>query len=184
MVTLTSTSNSDMVIGAYEPGNGTRYTALAMPWKDEKQLMLGSIGVVSDGWLVVYCNNGRSYLLQKEGWLTNEYLAEKFVIYREDIPYAAELIRTLTGRPGAPEKNKTAPAPADTASYQLFQEELRAGLRILTDRESQVLQLRFGLEDGRSRTLDEVGRTIGVTRERIRQIEAKSLRKVRQHSEA
>ena len=103
MVTLTSTSNSDMVIGAYEPGNGTRYTAIAMPWKDENQMILGGIGVVSDGWLVTYCNTGRAYLLQKEGWLTNEYLAEKFVIYREDIPYAAELIRTLTGRPGAPE---------------------------------------------------------------------------------
>jgi RNA polymerase sigma factor (sigma-70 family) len=184
MVTLTSTSNSDMVIGEYEPGNGTRYTAIGILWTDENQMMLGGIGVVSDGWLVTYCNTGRTYLLQREGWLTDGYIAKKFGIGQGDIPYAAELIRTLTGRPGAPEKNKTAPAPADTASYQLFQEELRAGLRILTDRESQVLQLRFGLEDGRSRTLDEVGRTIGVTRERIRQIEAKSLRKVRQHSEA
>jgi hypothetical protein len=97
------TENNGMLVGEYEPGNGTRYTALAIPWTDQDQLMLGGIGVVSDGWLVTYCNTGRAYLLQKKGWLTNEYLAEKFVIYREDIPYAAELIRTLTGRPGAPE---------------------------------------------------------------------------------
>jgi hypothetical protein len=104
MVTLTSTSNSDMVIGEYEPGNGTRYTALAIPWTDQDRSMLGSIGVVSDGWLVVYCNNGRAYLLQGgKSFLTDGYIAEKFVIGREDIPYAAELIRTLTGRPGTPE---------------------------------------------------------------------------------
>jgi hypothetical protein len=103
MVTLTSTSHSDMVIGEYEPGNGTRYTALAIPWTDEKQLMLGGIGVVSDGWLVTYCNTGRAYLLQREGFLTDEYVAEKFVIGQGDLPYAAELIRTLTGRPGTPE---------------------------------------------------------------------------------
>jgi hypothetical protein len=103
MVTLTSTSNSDMVVGAYEPGNGTRYTAIGILWTDENQMMLGGIGVVSDGWLVIYCNSGKCYLLQKEGWLTNEYIAEKFGIGQGDIPYAAELIRTLTGRPGTPE---------------------------------------------------------------------------------
>jgi hypothetical protein len=102
MVTLTSTSNRDMVIGEYEPGNGTRYTALAIPWTDQDQLMLGGIGVVADGWLVTYCNNGRAYLLQGgKSFLTDGYIAKKFGIGQGDIPYAAELIRTLTGRPGS-----------------------------------------------------------------------------------
>jgi RNA polymerase primary sigma factor len=61
----------------------------------------------------------------------------------------------------------------------LLKEEIQQVLETLTDREARVLQLRFGLEDGRSRTLEEVGREFGVTRERIRQIEAKALRKLR-----
>jgi RNA polymerase primary sigma factor len=76
-------------------------------------------------------------------------------------------------------EDRGAPAPADAASYQLLKEQLEDVLDTLTDRESRVLQLRFGLEDGRSRTLEEVGREFGVTRERIRQIEAKALRKLR-----
>ena len=76
-------------------------------------------------------------------------------------------------------EDRGAPAPADAASYQLLKEQLQEVLGTLTDRESRVLQLRFGLEDGRSRTLEEVGREFGVTRERIRQIEAKALRKLR-----
>ncbi|PKB65507.1 MAG: RNA polymerase subunit sigma-70, partial [SAR202 cluster bacterium Io17-Chloro-G3] len=70
-------------------------------------------------------------------------------------------------------------APADAASYQLLKEQVNTVLDTLNDREKRVLQLRFGLEDGRSRTLEEVGREFGVTRERIRQIEAKALRKLR-----
>ena len=70
-------------------------------------------------------------------------------------------------------------APADAASYQLLKEQVDSVLDTLNDREKRVLQLRFGLEDGRSRTLEEVGREFGVTRERIRQIEAKALRKLR-----
>ena len=76
-------------------------------------------------------------------------------------------------------EDRNAPAPADAASFQLLKEQVDEVLRTLTDRESRVLQLRFGLEDGRSRTLEEVGREFGVTRERIRQIEAKALRKLR-----
>ena len=76
-------------------------------------------------------------------------------------------------------EDRGAPAPADAASYQLLKEQLEDVLHTLTDRESRVLQLRFGLDDGRSRTLEEVGREFGVTRERIRQIEAKALRKLR-----
>ena len=70
-------------------------------------------------------------------------------------------------------------APADAASYQLLKEQVGSVLGTLNDREKRVLQLRFGLEDGRSRTLEEVGKEFGVTRERIRQIEAKALRKLR-----
>ena len=76
-------------------------------------------------------------------------------------------------------EDRSAPAPSDAASFQLLKEQIQDVLDTLTDRESRVLQLRFGLEDGRSRTLEEVGREFGVTRERIRQIEAKALRKLR-----
>ena len=75
-----------------------------------------------------------------------------------------------------------APAPADAASHTLLKEQLDDVLNTLTARESKVLKLRFGLEDGRSRTLEEVGREFKVTRERIRQIEAKALRKLRHPS--
>src|SRR5947208_10398168 len=72
--------------------------------------------------------------------------------------------------------------PADAASHQLLKEQVEDVLASLTQRERRVLQLRFGLEDGRSRTLEEVGREFNVTRERIRQIEAKALRKLRHPS--
>ena len=73
-------------------------------------------------------------------------------------------------------------APADAANHQLLKEQVEGVLDSLTPRERRVLQLRFGLEDGRSRTLEEVGRDFNVTRERIRQIEAKALRKLRHPS--
>ena len=76
-------------------------------------------------------------------------------------------------------EDRTAPAPSEAASYQLLKEQVDDDLETLNEREARVLQLRFGLEDGRSRTLEEVGRDFGVTRERIRQIEAKALRKLR-----
>ncbi|MBQ8121247.1 MAG: RNA polymerase sigma factor RpoD [Ruminococcus sp.] len=72
-----------------------------------------------------------------------------------------------------------APAPAEAASLVLLKEQINQVLSTLTEREEQVLRLRFGLEDGRSRTLEEVGKKFNVTRERIRQIEAKALRKLR-----
>nr|WP_319487932.1 RNA polymerase sigma factor RpoD [uncultured Caproiciproducens sp.] len=75
-----------------------------------------------------------------------------------------------------------APAPADAASHTLLKEQLADVLDTLTPREEKVLRLRFGLEDGRSRTLEEVGKEFNVTRERIRQIEAKALRKLRHPS--
>ena len=76
-------------------------------------------------------------------------------------------------------EDEAAPAPAEAASFMLLREQLEEVLETLTDREKNVLRLRFGLEDGRSRTLEEVGQSFGVTRERIRQIEAKALRKLR-----
>lgn len=75
-----------------------------------------------------------------------------------------------------------APAPADAASHTLLKEQLGEVLSTLTSREEKVLRLRFGLEDGRPRTLEEVGKEFDVTRERIRQIEAKALRKLRHPS--
>ena len=75
-----------------------------------------------------------------------------------------------------------APAPADAASHTMLREQLSDVLATLTPREEKVLRLRFGLEDGRSRTLEEVGKEFNVTRERIRQIEAKALRKLRHPS--
>ena len=79
-------------------------------------------------------------------------------------------------------EDQDAPAPADAASFTLLREQLEEVLETLTVREKRVLELRFGLEDGRSRTLEEVGQHFGVTRERIRQIEAKALRKLRHPS--
>jgi RNA polymerase primary sigma factor len=78
--------------------------------------------------------------------------------------------------------DEDAPAPADAAAFALLREQLDEVLSTLTTREQKVLRLRFGLEDGRSRTLEEVGQEFGVTRERIRQIEAKALRKLRHPS--
>ena len=75
-----------------------------------------------------------------------------------------------------------ATSPAEHAAYELLKEQLEDVLDTLTDREENVLRLRFGLDDGRTRTLEEVGKVFGVTRERIRQIEAKALRKLRHPS--
>ena len=74
------------------------------------------------------------------------------------------------------------PVPADAAAFTLLKEQLREVLSTLTEREQKVLRLRFGLDDGRARTLEEVGKEFNVTRERIRQIEAKALRKLRHPS--
>ncbi|WP_213809386.1 RNA polymerase sigma factor RpoD [Fructobacillus broussonetiae] len=79
-------------------------------------------------------------------------------------------------------EDNEAVSPADSAAYEMLRGQLESVLDTLTDREENVLRLRFGLEDGRTRTLEEVGRVFGVTRERIRQIEAKALRKLRHPS--
>ena len=74
------------------------------------------------------------------------------------------------------------PVPAEAAAATLLKEQLDEVLNTLTDREQKVLRLRFGMNDGRARTLEEVGKEFDVTRERIRQIEAKALRKLRHPS--
>lgn len=79
-------------------------------------------------------------------------------------------------------EDNDATSPAENAAYELLKEQLEDVLDTLTDREENVLRLRFGLDDGRQRTLEDVGKVFGVTRERIRQIEAKALRKLRHPS--
>ncbi|MCK4580797.1 MAG: sigma-70 family RNA polymerase sigma factor, partial [Dehalococcoidia bacterium] len=79
-------------------------------------------------------------------------------------------------------EDHTTPAPTETASHQLLKEQIDRVLDELSAREKRVLQLRFGLKDGHARTLEEVGKEFNVTRERIRQIEAKALRKLRHPS--
>ena len=74
------------------------------------------------------------------------------------------------------------PAPQDAASYAMLREQIKEVLHTLTPREEHVLKLRYGLNDGRTHTLEEVGKEFNITRERIRQIEAKALRKLRHPS--
>ena len=108
-------------------------------------------------------------------WLCARLLGKKQVQKKE-----AALRRTLGGEL-ALEKLLLSP-PAEAASHTLLKEQLDEVLTSLTEREAKVLRLRFGLEDGRPRTLEEVGKEFDVTRERIRQIEAKALRKLRHPS--
>ena len=79
-------------------------------------------------------------------------------------------------------QDEDSPAPQDAAAYTLLKEQLAEVMQTLTPREAKVLRLRFGLDDGKARTLEEVGKEFDVTRERIRQIEAKALRKLRHPS--
>ena len=79
-------------------------------------------------------------------------------------------------------EDETATAPSDTVAFTMLKEQLISVLDTLTPREEKVLRLRYGIDDGRPRTLEEVGKEFNVTRERIRQIEAKALRKLRHPS--
>ena len=135
-----------------------------------------------------------SQLLHENGHEpTNEQIAEKLEMpvekVREIMRVAQEPVSLET--PIGEEEDshlgdfipdEDAPAPSDVASHTMLKEQLAEVLSTLTPREERVLRLRFGLEDGRSRTLEEVGKEFNVTRERIRQIEAKALRKLRHPS--
>jgi len=112
------------------------------------------------------------YLLQELGREpTIEEIAERMELPLEKIKHLGDFI-----------EDEDSPAPPKIASHTLLKEQLDGVLKTLTQREKRVLELRFGITDGHPHTLEEVGREFGVTRERIRQIEAKALRKLRHPS--
>ncbi len=110
------TPNGEMKIGEYEPGNGTRYTLIAMPWDSGPTGVMGELGYVSTGWLVVCGNTGRSHLLQADGFLADRYVEQHFGGHGEDVGYTAELICALTGRPGQP-REAVDDMPTDREAY-------------------------------------------------------------------
>ncbi len=114
--------------------------------------------------------------------LTEERVREIMKIAQEPVSLETPIGEEEDSHLGDFIEDEDAPAPATAASFMLLKEQLDDVLDTLTDREKRVLELRFGITDGRPRTLEEVGREFGVTRERIRQIEAKALRKLRHPS--
>ena len=120
--------------------------------------------------------------LAKELNMTYEKVREIMKIAQEPVSLETPIGEEEDSHLGDFIPDEDAPAPAEAASYMLLREQLTDVLDTLTSREARVLKLRFGLEDGRSRTLEEVGKEFNVTRERIRQIEAKALRKLRHPS--
>jgi len=114
--------------------------------------------------------------------ITPEKVREIIKVSQEPVSLETPIGEEEDSRLGDFLEDQTALAPAEAASHQLLKEQVEDVLDSLTERERKVLQLRFGLDDGRSRTLEEVGKEFHVTRERIRQIEAKALRKLRHPS--
>jgi len=114
--------------------------------------------------------------------LTTEKVREIMKIAQEPVSLETPIGEEDDSHLGDFIEDQEALAPADAAAYELLKEQLEDVLDTLTEREENVLRLRFGLDDGRTRTLEEVGKVFGVTRERIRQIEAKALRKLRHPS--
>ncbi len=120
--------------------------------------------------------------IAKEMGLTEERVREILKISQEPVSLETPIGEEEDSHLGDFIEDEDSPAPAEAASYSLLKEQLEEVLDTLTPREEKVLRLRFGLDDGRARTLEEVGKVFGVTRERIRQIEAKALRKLRHPS--
>jgi RNA polymerase primary sigma factor len=118
----------------------------------------------------------------KEMELTPEKVREILKIAQEPVSLETPIGEEDDSHLGDFIEDQDATSPSDAAAYELLKEQLEDVLDTLTDREENVLRLRFGLDDGRTRTLEEVGKVFGVTRERIRQIEAKALRKLRHPS--
>ena len=115
-------------------------------------------------------------------WENNSSLPEIEKIAQEPISIDTPIGEEEDSHLGDFIQDEDAPAPAESAAFTLLREQLVDVLGTLTPREEKVLKLRFGLDDGRARTLEEVGKEFNVTRERIRQIEAKALRKLRHPS--
>jgi RNA polymerase primary sigma factor len=122
--------------------------------------------------------------LAKELEITPERVREILKISQEPVSLETPIGEEEDSSLGDFIEDSKMPAPADAANRQLLREQVEDVLNTLSDREREVLNMRYGLEDGRTRTLEEVGRHFGVTRERIRQIEAKALRKLRHPSRA
>ncbi|MBO8126038.1 MAG: RNA polymerase sigma factor RpoD [Firmicutes bacterium] len=120
--------------------------------------------------------------IAKEMGLTEERVREILKISQEPVSLETPIGEEEDSHLGDFIEDEDSPAPAEAASYSMLKEQLEEVLDTLTPREKKVLRLRFGLDDGRARTLEEVGKVFGVTRERIRQIEAKALRKLRHPS--
>lgn len=120
--------------------------------------------------------------IAKEMELSTEKVREIMKIAQEPVSLETPIGEEDDSHLGDFIEDQEALAPADAAAYELLKEQLEDVLDTLTEREENVLRLRFGLDDGRTRTLEEVGKVFGVTRERIRQIEAKALRKLRHPS--
>ena len=120
--------------------------------------------------------------LAKEMGMTVEKVREIMKISQEPVSLEKPIGEEEDSHLGDFIPDEDAPSPADQAAFTLLKEQLMEVLKGLTTREEKVLRLRFGLDDGRARTLEEVGREFNVTRERIRQIEAKALRKMRHPS--
>ena len=120
--------------------------------------------------------------IAKEMDISEERVREIMKIAQEPVSLETPIGEEEDSHLGDFIEDHDAPAPADAASFMLLKEQLAEVLSTLTDREKRVLKLRFGLEDGKARTLEEVGKSFNVTRERIRQIEAKALRKLRHPS--
>lgn len=118
----------------------------------------------------------------KEMELPLEKIREIMKISQEPVSLETPIGEENDSKLGEFIEDRDAMEPADAAAFELMREQLEGVLETLTEREESVLRLRFGLDDGRSRTLEEVGQAFGVTRERIRQIEAKALRKLRHPS--
>ncbi len=120
--------------------------------------------------------------IASEMGMTEEKVREIMKIAQEPVSLETPIGEEEDSHLGDFIPDEDAPAPAESAAFTLLKEQLMEVLDTLTPREEKVLKLRFGLEDGRARTLEEVGKEFNVTRERIRQIEAKALRKLRHPS--